>query len=306
MIGTIGQQLQQAYQLIHLGQRQQAMQILYDILRFDPDNADAWWLMANAATNVIDMRVALEQVLRLRPDHQPARQMLNSLNNGFQPPSQFWMTETAQRLKTPPVLYQPPHANGREPHGVIVPPDRSRWKPRSRWHPVATIGAGAIDPLTFVAGIVAAVSLLAVFLCAIVAFSTTSLVINPLLRTPTPARSTPTPHRPNNPFQVDRGTVEINRQHPGIVYDPREYYLHRFHGSAGERLIIDVMSTDDKLNPMVQLYDPEGRRLDYNHDAAVTTRDARLSVTLPLNGVYTVAVSGENSTGRYTLIVWRP
>ena len=48
---STSQQLQQAFQLIKNGQRQEAAQILVPIVRAEPNNADAWWLLANAVTN---------------------------------------------------------------------------------------------------------------------------------------------------------------------------------------------------------------------------------------------------------------
>jgi pre-peptidase len=77
------QQMQQVYQLIKSGQKQQAIQVLLPILKADRDNADAWWLMANAVSdNPERARQALENVLRLRPDHPQARQMLDRLGGG--------------------------------------------------------------------------------------------------------------------------------------------------------------------------------------------------------------------------------
>jgi hypothetical protein len=75
--------MQQVYQLIKSGQKQQAIQMLLPILKADRDNADAWWLMANAVSdNPERAKQALENVLRLRPDHPQARQMLDRLGSG--------------------------------------------------------------------------------------------------------------------------------------------------------------------------------------------------------------------------------
>lgn len=80
------QQLRQAYELIKAKKRQEALQILVPILRADENNANAWWLLANALTDPNDVREALENVLRLRPDHENARKMLQKLNERFPPP----------------------------------------------------------------------------------------------------------------------------------------------------------------------------------------------------------------------------
>jgi tetratricopeptide (TPR) repeat protein len=80
------QQLQQAYELIKGKQRQQALEILLPILQADENNVNAWWLLANAVTEPNDAREALENVLRLRPDHANARKMLDDLNRRYPPP----------------------------------------------------------------------------------------------------------------------------------------------------------------------------------------------------------------------------
>ncbi len=73
------QQLQQAYQFIKAGQREQAGTILVSILKQDRDNADAWWLLANASNDPDKARQALENVLRVRPDDVRAREKLDKL-----------------------------------------------------------------------------------------------------------------------------------------------------------------------------------------------------------------------------------
>jgi hypothetical protein len=73
--------LQLAYRLIREGNKQEAVRILTPIVRADPQNADAWWLLANAVDNPEQKRRALERVLRLRPEDERAQRMYSSLNN---------------------------------------------------------------------------------------------------------------------------------------------------------------------------------------------------------------------------------
>ncbi len=79
-------QMQQAYQLIRSGRKQEAVAILVPIVRATPTNADAWWLLANAVDNPDQKRRALQQVLRLRPDDERAQRMLNRLDPTSAPP----------------------------------------------------------------------------------------------------------------------------------------------------------------------------------------------------------------------------
>jgi hypothetical protein len=78
------EQLQQVYQLIKDGNKREAIDILKPIVKNDPDNADAWWLMANAVTDPDYKRRALENVLRLRPNHVKAQTMLDELRMQMQ------------------------------------------------------------------------------------------------------------------------------------------------------------------------------------------------------------------------------
>jgi hypothetical protein len=73
-------QLQEAYQLIKSGNKQDATRLLLAVLKEDRDNADAWWLLANATTDTDKQRQALNQVLRLKPDHNAAQRLLEKVN----------------------------------------------------------------------------------------------------------------------------------------------------------------------------------------------------------------------------------
>ena len=84
-------QLQEAYQLIKSGNKQEATRLLLGILRENRDNADAWWLLANATSDAEKQRQALGQVLRVKPDHNAAQRMLEKVN-----------TAAAMRPSTPP------------------------------------------------------------------------------------------------------------------------------------------------------------------------------------------------------------
>lgn len=79
-------QMQQAYQLIRNGRKQEAIAILVPIVRATPTNADAWWLLANAVDNLDQRRRALQQVLRLRPEDERAQRMLSRLDPTSAPP----------------------------------------------------------------------------------------------------------------------------------------------------------------------------------------------------------------------------
>jgi hypothetical protein len=74
------QQLMQAYQYIKEGNATKAENLLIEILQKNEDNADAWWLMANAVGAPDEQRESLEQVLRIRPGDEKASKMLEKIN----------------------------------------------------------------------------------------------------------------------------------------------------------------------------------------------------------------------------------
>ena len=89
-------QLQEAYQLIKSGQRQAATRILLTVLKQDRDSADAWWLLANATSDPQKQQQALNQVLRVKPDHNAAQKLLDKVS-----------TAAAMRSEPPPPAAPP-------------------------------------------------------------------------------------------------------------------------------------------------------------------------------------------------------
>lgn len=76
--------LQIAYWYVKAGANEEARPILEDILKFDPDNIDAWWLSVFIAETPQRKRAALGRVLQIKPDHAPAQQMAQKLDEQSQ------------------------------------------------------------------------------------------------------------------------------------------------------------------------------------------------------------------------------
>lgn len=82
------EELKRADTLIKQEQIDEALAILRPIVLNEPENVDAWWLLANAAVEPAEARESLIQVLRLDPDYAnapKAREMLDRLNEQFPP-----------------------------------------------------------------------------------------------------------------------------------------------------------------------------------------------------------------------------
>ncbi len=83
MTNATRDQLRQAYTLIQQEELDKAISLLEPILAENPDNPDAWWLMANAVSEPDDAFEALSNVLRLDPNHAQARDLLETLKEQF-------------------------------------------------------------------------------------------------------------------------------------------------------------------------------------------------------------------------------
>lgn len=139
---SVNDQLQQAYQLIRAGSRQEAVQLLMPILRADQTNADAWWLLANAVTDPNQKKRALEEVLKLRPGDERARKMLNQIappppantfdldDDVFSPPPAApaevmpnWASASDTQTSVSPVGPDPFSSGGSDP---VAPPPKAK------------------------------------------------------------------------------------------------------------------------------------------------------------------------------------
>lgn len=112
--------LQQAYQLIRSGDKTEAVKLLLPIVRAEPDNADAWWLLANAVEKSDQAKRALQQVLKVRPNDQRARRFLEQLGGTppparTPPPTTFDEDVPFTTSGTPPVYEDDPFADDLPP-----------------------------------------------------------------------------------------------------------------------------------------------------------------------------------------------
>lgn len=122
--------LREAYRLIKAGDLEAARALIDPVLAVEQDVIDAWWLAAHAAANSRDQRLALAQVLRLNPDHGPARIMLDRLNTDN--PGEI--DALVKEMPLPPVDRKP----------RLAPPPRHR----TRWVWNIVLGMGCLS-ITF-------------------------------------------------------------------------------------------------------------------------------------------------------------
>ena len=75
--------LKQAAELIKEGKTKPARGFIIEVLRADPDNVQAWYMLSFAVPKVDRQIYALQQTIRLDPDHQKAISRLGKLGGEF-------------------------------------------------------------------------------------------------------------------------------------------------------------------------------------------------------------------------------
>lgn len=91
-------QLKEAYALIKAERRAEAYELIAPVLAQQPDYVDAWWLAAHAAPNLRAAVAACQKVLTLKPDHRPARLMLDELGRRLAVEQHLSTEERPRRL----------------------------------------------------------------------------------------------------------------------------------------------------------------------------------------------------------------
>ena len=295
--------LQEAYRLIREGSTQDAVRILVPLVRADPLNPDAWWLLANAVENREQKQQALERVLKLRPGDSAAQTMLDRLTGGRS-------AAPAKAKRTPrsaiPAPIPVPAGDDEFTDIDAIPSGRVKVR-RSRSSPLTFILA-LIGLLTVVSCaiclVITAVSLPSITTIVqgvVLTITVEPFVISvPGLATPAAPTLTAAPETlPDNlqlqgsiqPGQVTQNTINTFRD-DGWTYS----------ASANQHIIVEVDAVDFKLDPHLYLYDPTGLLIAENDDIdGSTNRNARIDLTLPSAGTYTIRVSAFADGGAYKL-----
>jgi hypothetical protein len=80
---TLTAQLRQIEHSLQQNDRQHALRRLRQLIREHPNDPNVWWLMANATTDVSEVKRALDKTLELNPRHQLALQTRDALLREF-------------------------------------------------------------------------------------------------------------------------------------------------------------------------------------------------------------------------------
>jgi hypothetical protein len=319
-MSSANQKLKQAFDLIKAKKKKEAVDILLPILKTDQDNADAWWLLANARDTPDDIREALENVLRLRPTHEKAQQMLDKLNQRYPPPKPKRDDEFT--------FDDDPFAD-----------DEDEYQPR-----VYKKGAGAVQvgksgkvevtksksgtsPLVIILaiiGVIAALGCIACLALPLLGITLFGTAVSQVVNDPTvqAAFNDPTVQAafqdiadsitsvagladsqtlPTNLRM--RGTIEPGQTVQGTVdtFDPDGW---AFSGSEGRPITIELNALSDDLDPQLYFYNADGQLIAENDDTVFGENlNSHIEFTLTYSGSYTIVVSAFGSGGDYELTV---
>ncbi len=301
------QRLKQAYELIKANKKQDAVDILLPILKFDDKNADAWWLMANALEAPDEIREALENVLRSRPSHDKARQMLDNVNLRYPPPAsrdEFAFEDDPFEVVDTPDDYQPrvyKKGVGAVPLGedgkVVVTKSKGKTSP---WVIILAI-FGVFGLLGCLACVGLSAAGISIFNQAI-SDPTLQAVLQemPEMLTTVAASSSDNQTLPDD-LQM-RGTIEPGQTVRGTV-DTFDDDGWTFSGSE-ERQITIELTGGGGLDPQLYLYNSDRQLIAENDDIEfMDNTNSRIELALPYSGNYTIVVSAFGTGGDYELTV---
>jgi hypothetical protein len=275
-------ELQKAYQLIKNGEKEEAVSVLRPMLTVDPNNADGWWLLANAVSDPAEQRSALEKVVMLRPDHAQARAKLADLKGASE--FRFDDSSSAEGFGD-----TPEKAKRGQPQPVYIQPAKK-----------------GTNPLLVILAVIGVIALLICGACFVVATQGVNMFGQMI---GTVVNSTLMPGSfPNNLSTISslhsNSRINIGDTVTGQLDSMASAEGYTFNGDTGQNVTITVSTRDKDFLPEVGLYDPSGKLVDSNSIFSSTNNQAAtVTARLPSSGTYTIVVRGFFSQGKFTLEV---
>jgi hypothetical protein len=279
------QPLAQAYQLIKNGQKAQAEAQLREFLEVESDNADAWWLLANAATDPADIRQALERNLNLRPDHATGQKALAAFNRKY-PPTAAAPDEDDDfdSLFAEEFVDQPKSTRASK---VARKPGQSN----QNWILYGSIALIVV----FVCGGIGAIVMEATRVVSDVVTSNEFSGMREMLSEMSAYQQVPQEAR-------RMGNISVGERKTATV-DTFDDDVWTFEGHAGQVVIIELNARDSILDPELFLYHPSGHLVNSNDDYG-SGLNSRIRHTLTANGRYPIVVSAFGGGGAYELFLY--
>lgn len=275
------QTLRTAYQLIKTGQKAQAAEQLHSLLDQEPENADAWWLLAMASTEPADIRHALEHDLQLRPEHEAAQKALAALNRKFPPPA----ADDFDALFPDEYVAKPKLSTARK-----TPPPAK--KDSQAWLLYGAIAVGVLFVCSICYALVRETTLAVTEVVTSEEFGNLQAIVAEA------AAYQSVPEEADREGNISVG--ETKRARVDTFLDD----LWTFAGRPGQQVIIRLNARDDVLDPQLFLYHPEGYLIAENDDRIPEYDfNAEIQMILPAEGRYTIVISAFGEGGAYELFL---
>jgi hypothetical protein len=125
---------------------------------------------------------------------------------------------------------------------------------------------------------------------------------NPNERIPTPIPEVvgvPTPTPPYSNLGTYIGSLEAGQTLGATFSQPDERHVYIFNGQAGEYVTIQMGRVSGTVDPILTLYTPQGNAMATDDNSGGNRAAAIRNITLPEDGVYSIAAEGDGLPGSY-------
>ncbi len=133
--------IQQARELADAGDRDGALAILYSTVVLEPDQRDAWWLIAQLSPHTLQRQEALQRVLQIDPAFEPAREMAARYSLFNAPTTPNLQAESGPQAGSAPATQlsqRPPLPSEAAPPPDTLPPGSTPYIPPPQAAPPPT------------------------------------------------------------------------------------------------------------------------------------------------------------------------
>ncbi len=325
------QLLDSAAVALRQGNLAQARRQLAGLLRVDSDNLAAWRLLLRALQEPAHRQRAAQEILRLDPSDQEAQAALDAPNralprtgsrarvpafgelsqdddpfgelaayrarNGLSPPSNPTVSAGAAAVdnRVADVARVGRHVRSKQRRFNLPTPTLSARVPRAlQFRPRRSLSILAVLSASILLGAAAT------FLPKEPIFQAQGLLAEPK---PTSESILVHPALSHISYlTVESQALSFDEARRNTLA-PQRYDLYHFDGLRGMLLSVDVISLDPLLDPVVEVYQPDGQLLGWNDNGDFNlskgTLDARYSVVLPMDGRFLISVGGIVGEGKY-------
>ncbi len=296
MSDQLRQKLQQAEQYLQAKNYFDARNILLPLVQSNPDNAEAWWLLARAQTDPNTQRDMLKRVVKLDPGNGQALEMLARLDAPPAPQSSSGNLTSPLNSSTPPLKTTEVLSGNSNlvNFGVPVVGTPMATSPSAR---------GRNNVLFVLLGVAGTLVCLCLICGGIVTFSVGRIATDPTFQAAlgTGIALVGIPKQlPTNALAA--GDLTVGHSVESSI-GSLQNQAYTYQGSAGEQITVTLTASSSKFAALLGVYDTDGSLIKGTTLTDLSSRNLTISVPLSTSGTYTVLVVGMNNQSSYTLKV---